>query len=67
MWKVCGEVLHWPVMEAKANSGDTPVVLVMIEPDSITEQEEVHNTVVKAGPKSHLLYGTVLGGHRYLV
>lgn len=38
-----------------------------IELDSVTRQEEVHNIVVKAGPKSHLLYVTVLGGHGYLV
>lgn len=37
-----------------------------IELDSVTK-EEVHNTVVKAGPKSFLLYVTVLGGCRYLV
>lgn len=38
-----------------------------IELDSVTKQEEVHNMVVKTGPKSHLLYVAVLGGHRYLV
>lgn len=28
------------------------------ELESVTEQEEEHNMVVKAGPKSHLLYVT---------
>lgn len=65
--KVGREVLYWPLMTVKTNSGDTPVVLMKIELDSVTKQEEVHNAVVKAGPKSHLLYVTVLGGHRYLV
>jgi len=51
----------------KTNGGDTPVVLTKIELGSVTKQEEVHNIVVKAGPKSHQLYVTVLGGHRYLV
>lgn len=37
-----------------------------IELESVTKQEEVHNIVVKAGPKSHLLCVTVIGGHRYL-
>lgn len=44
----------------------TPVVLLKIELDSVTKQEEMHN-IVKAGPKSQLLYVTVLEGHRYLV
>lgn len=65
--KWAGKVLYWPFMQVKTNSGDTPVVLMKIEVDSVTKQEEVHNIVVKAGPKSHLLYVTVLGGHRYLV
>lgn len=68
---MCGnvgrEVLYWPVMKVKTNSRDTPVVLMKIELDSITKQEEVHDIVVKAGSKSHLLYVAVLGGHRYLV
>lgn len=33
---------------------------------AVTKQEEVQNMVVKAGSKSHLLYMTVIGGHRYL-
>lgn len=44
----------------------TPVVLVKIELDSVTKQEEMHN-IVKGGPKSQLLYVTVLEGRRYLV
>lgn len=53
-------------MELKTKNGETPVVLMKIELESVTKQEEVHNIVVKAGPKSHLLYVTVIGGHRYL-
>lgn len=36
------------------------------ELESVTKQEEMHNIVVKAGPKSHLFYVTVTRGHRYL-
>lgn len=53
-------------LELKTKNGETPVALMKTELESVTKQEEVHNTVVKAGPKSHLLYVTVIGGHRYL-
>lgn len=53
-------------MELKTEHGETPVVLMKAELESVTKQEEVHNTVVEAGPKSHLVYVTVIGGHRYL-
>lgn len=51
----------------KTEDGETPVVQMKTELESVTKQEAVHNTVVKAGPKSHLLYVTVIGGHRYPV
>lgn len=66
MWGKVGRK-YWPFMKVKTNSGDTPVVLMKIELGSVTKEEEVHNIVVMAGAKSHLLYVTVLGGHRYLV
>lgn len=51
--------------ELKIENGETPVVLMKTALESVTRQEEVHNTVAEVGPKSHLLYVTVTGGHRY--
>lgn len=45
-------------LELNTKNEETPVVLMKIELESVTKQEEVHNIVVKAGPKSHLLYVT---------
>ncbi|KAI1234099.1 hypothetical protein IHE44_0003812 [Lamprotornis superbus] len=42
-------------LELKTKNGETPVVLMKTELESVTKQEEAHNMVVKAGPKSHLL------------
>lgn len=53
-------------LRIKTEDGETPVVQMKTELESVTEQEAVHNTVVKAGPKSHLVYVTFIGGHRYL-